>query len=108
MKIFNTATGKKEEFIPREPGKVAMYVCGPTVYNYIHIGNARTFINFDIVRRYLEWRGLTVAFVRNITDIDDKIINRAAEEGTTAKAITGKYEAAFKADTGKLDMKEPT
>ena len=95
MQIYNTATHRKEEFIPREPGKVAMYACGPTVYNYIHIGNARTFLIFDVVRKYLSWRGYEVTFVQNITDVDDKIINRAHEEGKTPAEIAAFYTDAF-------------
>lgn len=95
MQIYNTATHRKEELVCREPGKVAMYGCGPTVYNYIHIGNARTFLTFDVVRRYLTWRGYEVTFVQNITDVDDKIINRAAEEGKTPAEIAAFYTDAF-------------
>lgn len=95
MQIYNTATRRKEEFVPREPGKVAMYACGPTVYNYIHIGNARTFLTFDVVRRYLTYRGYEVKFVQNITDVDDKIINRAKEEGKTPAEIASFYTDAF-------------
>ena len=80
MKIFNTMTRSKEEFKPLEEGKVKMYVCGPTVYNYIHVGNARPFIIFDTLRRYLEYRGYDVTFVQNFTDVDDKIIKRGHEE----------------------------
>ena len=81
MKVYNTLTRKKEEFIPIEPGKVKMYSCGPTVYNFFHIGNARPFIVFDVLRRYLEYRGMEVTFVQNFTDIDDKVIKKANEEG---------------------------
>ena len=95
MQIYNTQTHRKEELVPREAGKVAMYGCGPTVYNYIHIGNARTFLTFDVVRRYLAWRGYEVTFVQNITDVDDKIINRAAEEGKTPAEIATFYTDAF-------------
>ena len=87
MKIYNSLTRKKEEFIPLNPGKVSMYVCGPTVYNYFHIGNGRTFIVFDTIRRYMEYRGYEVNFVQNFTDIDDKMINKANEENTTVKEI---------------------
>ena len=83
MKIFNTLTRQKEEFVPLEPGKVKMYACGPTVYNFIHIGNARPICIFDTLRRYLEFRGYDVTFVQNFTDIDDKVINKANEEGVT-------------------------
>ena len=87
MKLYNTLTRKKEEFVPITPGEVKMYVCGPTVYNFFHIGNGRTFIVFDTIRRYLEYRGYKVKFVQNFTDIDDKMINKANEEGTTVKNI---------------------
>ena len=85
MKIFNTLTRKKEEFVPLEEGKVKMYVCGPTVYNLIHIGNARPMIIFDTVRRYLEYKGYEVNYVSNFTDVDDKIIKKAIEEGVSAE-----------------------
>jgi cysteinyl-tRNA synthetase len=81
MKLFNTMSMQKEDFNPIEPGKVRMYACGPTVYNFIHVGNARPLIQFDVLRRYLEYRGYEVSFVQNFTDVDDKIINRAREEG---------------------------
>ena len=83
MRIYNTLTRQKDEFIPIEEGKVRLYACGPTVYNFIHIGNARPLVVFDTLRRYLEWRGYEVNFVQNFTDIDDKIIRRANEEGIT-------------------------
>ena len=83
MKLFNTMTRQKEEFVPLTPGQVKMYCCGPTVYNFIHVGNARPMILFDVLRRYLEYRGYDVTFVQNFTDVDDKIIKRANEEGTT-------------------------
>ena len=97
MKVFNTLTRKKEEFVPLEPGKVKMYVCGPTVYNFFHIGNGRTFIVFDTIRRYFEYRGYKVDFIQNFTDIDDKMINRANEEGTTVKVkvLRGEEEIVF-------------
>ena len=88
MKIYNTMSKSKEEFIPLEEGKVKMYVCGPTVYNFIHIGNARPMIAFDTVRRYFEYRGYDVNFVSNFTDVDDKIIKKANEEGVTADEIS--------------------
>ena len=91
MKIYNTMTRQKEEFIPLEEGKVKMYVCGPTVYNFIHIGNARPFVVFDTVRRYLEYKGYEVNYVQNYTDIDDKIIKRANEENSTTDEVTAKY-----------------
>ena len=108
INIYNTLSKKKEKLEPRLPGEISMYICGLTVYNFMHIGNARTFINFDVIRRYLEFRGYQVNFVRNITDIDDKIIDRAAAEETTAQAIAEKYEAAFKSDISRLDIKQPT
>ena len=83
MQIYNTQSRKKEEFVPIEPGKVSIYCCGPTVYNYFHIGNARPFIVFDTLRRYFEHKGYEVKFVQNFTDIDDKMIRRANEEGIT-------------------------
>src|SRR5450756_1170950 len=91
IRLHNTLSRTKEDFVPRDPGRVAMYVCGPTVYNDIHIGNARTFLSFDLIRRYLLHRGYDVDFVQNITDVDDKIINRAAEEGTSAEEIALRY-----------------
>ena len=91
MKIFNTLTRQKEEFVPLEEGKVKMYVCGPTVYNLIHIGNARPMIIFDTVRRYLEYKGYEVNYVSNFTDVDDKIIKKANEEGVTAEEISKRY-----------------
>lgn len=91
MKLFNTMTRQKEDFVPLTPGEVKMYCCGPTVYNYIHVGNARPMILFDVLRRYLEYRGNKVTFVQNFTDVDDKIIKRANEEGTTSQAISEKY-----------------
>ena len=87
MKLFNTLTRRKEEFVPLEEGKVRMYVCGPTVYNLIHIGNARPMIIFDTVRRYMEYKGYEVNFVSNFTDVDDKIIKKAIEEGVSAQEI---------------------
>ena len=95
MKIFNTLTRRKDEFVPIEEGKVRMYVCGPTVYNYIHIGNARPMIVFDTVRRYFEYKGYEVNYVSNITDVDDKINKKANEEGVDASVISerhGRYE----------------
>ncbi|MDU4132945.1 MAG: cysteine--tRNA ligase, partial [Clostridium perfringens] len=91
MKVYNTLNKKKEEFIPLTPGEVKMYVCGPTVYNFFHIGNGRTFIVFDTIRRYFEYRGFKVDFVQNFTDIDDKMIKKANEEGTTVKKIGDTY-----------------
>lgn len=105
--IYNTQTHKKEPFNTIERGKVKMYVCGPTVYNYIHVGNARTFVCFDVVRRYLEYRGYKVKFVQNITDVDDKIINQAKKDHTTPKAIAEKYSKAFIEDMHTLGVKDP-
>ncbi|OIK85826.1 Cysteine--tRNA ligase [Oenococcus oeni] len=104
LKVFNTATLKKEEFKPIVPGKITMYVCGPTVYNYIHVGNARSSIAFDTIRRYLLYRGYDVNFVSNFTDVDDKIINRAQEEGVSENAIASKYIKAFYEDTKPLNI----
>ena len=108
MKIFNTLTRRKEEFVPLEPGKVKMYVCGPTVYNFIHIGNARPMIIFDTVRRYFEYKGYEVNYVSNFTDVDDKIINRAKEEGITPQEVADKYIAAFREDVTALGVKPAT
>jgi len=108
MKIYNTLTKKKEEFIPLEEGKVRMYVCGPTVYNYIHIGNARPVIVFDTVRRYLEYKGYEVNFVSNFTDVDDKIIKKANEEGISASEISERYINEFRKDVEALNVKPAT
>lgn len=106
IKLYNTMSGKLEELKTIEEGKVKMYVCGPTVYNYIHIGNARPIIFFDTVRRYLEYRGYGVTYVSNFTDVDDKIIKKANEEGVTIDEIVKKYISAFLEDTAKLNLKE--
>ena len=106
IKIYNTMTRKVEEFIPLKEKEVSMYVCGPTVYNYIHIGNARPAIVFDTVRRYFEYRGYKVKYVQNFTDVDDKIIKRANEEGVTSKEIARKYIEAYFEDTKKVNLKE--
>lgn len=108
MKIYNSLTRKKEEFAPLKPGKVSMYVCGPTVYNYFHIGNGRTFIVFDTIRRYMEYRGYEVNFVQNFTDIDDKMINKANEENTTVKEIGDKYICEYYKDADGLNIKRAT
>ena len=108
MKIYNTLTRKKEEFVPIEEGKVKMYVCGPTVYNYFHIGNARPFVVFDTLRKYLEYRGYKVKFVQNFTDVDDKIIKRAKEEGVTAPEISEKYIEEYYKDAAALNVKKAT
>ena len=108
MQIFNTLTRQKEEFIPQEPGVYRIYVCGPTVYNYIHIGNARPLIVFDTLRRYLEYRGNKVIYVSNITDIDDKLIKKAQEQGCSMKEVAEKFEAEFIKDSDGLNAKTPT
>jgi len=108
MKIYNTLTKQKEEFIPLEEGKVRMYVCGPTVYNNIHIGNARPMIMFDTVRRYLEYKGYEVNYVSNFTDVDDKIIKKANEEGVECSVITERYIASVKEDMKALNVKPAT
>ncbi|MCF7912479.1 MAG: cysteine--tRNA ligase [Candidatus Cloacimonetes bacterium] len=107
MKIYNTMTRKKEEFIPVEPGKVKMYDCGPTVYNYFHIGNARNLLVFDVIRRYFEFQDFQVTYVQNITDIDDKIIAQSIAEGISTEDVTAKYISAFLEDMDKLDIKKP-
>ena len=108
MKIYNTLTRQKEEFVPVHPGKVGMYVCGPTVYNYIHIGNARPMIIFDTVRRYFEYKGYEVNYVSNFTDVDDKIIKKANEEGVTATEIAERYIKECKQDMEALNIKPAT
>ena len=108
MKIYNTLTRRKEEFVPLEPGKVKMYVCGPTVYNLIHIGNARPMIVFDTVRRYFEYKGYDVNYVSNFTDVDDKIINKAIEEGTDADTISKRYIEECQKDMKALNVKPAT
>ena len=106
MKIYNTMTRKKESFKPIEDGKIKLYACGPTVYNYFHIGNARAFLFFDVVRRYFEFLGYEVTYVQNITDIEDKLINQAIDEQTTVKKIAQKYIDAFLEDTANLGIKK--
>ena len=108
MKIYNTLTKKKEDFVPLEEGKVKMYVCGPTVYNLIHIGNARPMICFDTVRRYLEYKGYEVNYVSNFTDVDDKIIKKAIEEGVTSEEISQRYIAECKKDMEGMNIKPAT
>ncbi len=108
MKIYNTMTRQKEELIPIEEGKIRLYACGPTVYNFIHIGNARPLCIFDVLRRYLEWRGYEVNFVQNFTDIDDKIIRRAVEEGITFQEVAEKYIAEFRTDAAGLGVRPAT
>ena len=106
MKIYNTLTRKKEEFVPIKEGEVSIYVCGPTVYNYFHIGNARPFVVFDTLRKYLEYRGYKVKFVQNFTDVDDKIINRAREEGITAAEVSEKYIEEYYKDAAALNVRK--
>ncbi len=108
MKVYNTLTRKKEEFVPLEDNKVKMYVCGPTVYNLIHIGNARPMICFDTVRRYLEYKGYDVNYVSNFTDVDDKIIKKANEEGVSAEEISTRYIAECKKDMAGMNIKPAT
>ena len=108
MKIFNTLSRRKEEFVPLEEGKVKMYVCGPTVYNFIHIGNARPTIVFDTVRRYFEYKGYDVNYVSNFTDVDDKIIKKAIEEGVDAQTISERYIAECKKDMEMMNVKPAT
>ncbi|MEG0015636.1 MAG: cysteine--tRNA ligase [Gordonibacter sp.] len=107
IRLYNTKTRSKVDFESLTRGKVGMYVCGPTVYNYIHIGNARTFMSFDIVRRYLLWRGFDVTFVQNVTDVDDKIINKANEEGRSASEVAAEYTEAFIADMRAAGVMDP-
>lgn len=108
MKIYNTLAREKQELIPLEKGVVRIYACGPTVYNFIHIGNARPLCVFDVLRRYLEWRGYEVRFVQNFTDIDDKIIRRANEEGVTYDVIAERYIEEFRTDAAGLGVREAT
>ena len=108
IKVYNTLNKKKEEFIPLTPGEVKMYVCGPTVYNFFHIGNGRTFIVFDTIRRYFEYRGFKVDFVQNFTDIDDKMIKKANEEGTTVKKIGDTYIKEYYQDADALNLERAT
>jgi cysteinyl-tRNA synthetase len=107
MLIFNSLTGQKEEFQPLEPGKVRMYVCGDTVYDFCHIGHARSKVAFDVVRRYLAYRGFQVTFVRNITDIDDKIIDRAAQNGESIQSLTSRFIQAMHEDYDRLGIMRP-
>ena len=107
LMVYNTMNRRKEEFVPREEGKVSMYVCGPTVYNYIHVGNGRAYLVFDIIRRYLAYKGYEVLYVQNFTDVDDKIINRAGEEGVAPEEVATVYERAFVEDMRALNVKLP-
>ena len=108
MKIYNTLTNKKQEFVPIEKGKARVYSCGPTVYNYIHIGNSRPICVFDVLRRYLEYVGYDVTFVQNFTDVDDKIIKKAIEEKTDFMTVSKKYIEEYKKDAGGLNVMEAT
>ncbi len=108
MKIFNTLSGQKEELVPITPGQVKIYACGPTVYNYIHIGNARPICVFDVLRRYLEYRGYQVTFVQNFTDIDDKIIKKANEEGSDYLTVSRKFIAEYQTDAAGLNVRPAT
>jgi len=108
LKIFNTLTGKKEQFVPLKEKQIGMYVCGVTVYDYCHVGHARAAIVFDTFYRYFQYLGYEVRFIRNFTDIDDKIINRANEKGVDWQEITHKYTVAFYEDMGKLNIASPT
>lgn len=107
IRLYDTQSHAKRDFHPVEEGKIRMYVCGPTVYNYIHIGNARTFISFDVIRRYLMWRGFDVTFVQNVTDVDDKIIKKANEEGRSAAEVAAEYTEAFIADMHAAGVLDP-
>jgi len=106
MKVYNTLTRKKEEFVPIDPNEVKIYVCGPTVYNFFHIGNARPFVVFDTLRRYMEYSGYNVKFVQNFTDVDDKIINRGREEGISAPEVSEKYIQEYYKDAAALNVKK--
>lgn len=107
LRVHNTLTGRKEDFVTRDDGRVAMYVCGPTVYNYIHVGNARCYLTFDMIRRYLKFRGYEVLYAQNFTDVDDKIINAAAEEGVAPAALAETFIEAFLEDMAALRIVPP-
>ena len=104
MRLYNTLTREKQEFVPVHPGEVRIYACGPTVYNFFHVGNARPFILFDVLRRYFEYRGYKVTFVQNFTDIDDKMIRRAAEEGVTVRQLADRFIGEYKKDAERLGI----
>ena len=108
LKIYNTLTRQKEEFKPLLPGKIGMYVCGVTIYDYCHIGHARTFVAFDTVARYLRFSGYDLKYVRNITDVDDKIITRANENGETCEQLTDRFTEAMHRDFDALNIARPT
>src|SRR6476661_10272348 len=107
MRLFNTLTRRVEDFVPFEANKVGVYCCGPTVYDFGHIGNFRTFVFSDLVRRYLEFKGYAVTHVMNITDVEDKIIKGVRETNSSLRDFTGKYEAAFLADLTTLNCRPP-
>jgi cysteinyl-tRNA synthetase len=107
MKIYNTMTRRKEEFEPLVPNRVKIYTCGPTVYNYFHIGNARTFLFFDVVRRYFQYLGYEVTYVQNLTDIDDHLIEQSHKENLPMSEIARKYTDAFLEDTARLGIGKP-
>ena len=108
MKVFNTQTRQKQELTPLEPGHYKIYVCGPTVYNFFHLGNARPFITYDTLRRYLEYRGNKVTYVQNFTDIDDKMIRRANEEGISVRQLADRFIEAYFYDADRLGIKRAT
>ena len=108
IRLYNTLTRSKQDFVPLRPGKVGFYICGPTVYNHIHVGNARTFLSFDVIRRYLEYSGYEVNYIQNITDVDDKIINRANQEGRLAAEVAAEYSTAFADSMRLLGVKPPS
>jgi len=107
IRVYNTLTRKKEKFIPRDSGKIAIYICGPTVYNFIHVGNARCYVAFDAIVRYLKFCGYEVKYARNLTDVDDKIIKRAQEEKKTSAEIAEKYTKVFWDDMEALGCLKP-
>ena len=107
IRLYDTFSREKVELVPRDPGRVSIYVCGPTVYEVPHVGHGRAALVFDIIRRYLEWRGLDVAFVSNVTDVEDKIIARAAQEGSTEPEVAQRYEAAYWAEMDRLGVRRP-
>ena len=107
MLVYNTQLHKKVELTPIEPGKIRMYVCGPTVYDQIHVGNGRTFLAFDIIRRYLSYKGYQVTFAQNLTDVDDKIINRANEQGRTPEEVASEFSVAFIEQMHRLGVLDP-
>jgi len=108
LRLYNTQSREKEEFVPLQPGEVRMYVCGPTVYNYFHLGNARPFITYDTLRRYLEYRGYKVQYVQNFTDIDDKMINKAKADGTTINQVAERFIAEYFHDADRLNIRRAT